>query len=295
MTITENHIAAQREKVFSTPPNIQLVAPCKINHGILQHTQETKEKFANQFRQTDVSTEFFIPASGSGSRMFQFLFDFLEQPNDENRGQTERFLNHLEEFAFYRKLDNQIKARVRENDISLRELVKYIITESGLNFGDLPKGLIPFHVYDYFILNPFQEHTLQACKLGNGSAAIHFTINERFEASIVSSLHDIKQLSGYTIDSSFSIQNSDSDSIAFKQNGEIMEIEAGVPLTRPSGHGALLENLNARNSQFIFIKNIDNIQHGSYLDETIHEFSYLAGILAELNTRLKQLESSACN
>jgi hypothetical protein len=290
MTITENHIAAQREKVFSTPPNIQLVAPCKINQGILQQSKEAKEKLARTFHLSSVSTEFFIPASGSGSRMFQFLFDFLEQPNDENRGQTERFLNHLEEFAFYRKIDQEIKGCVRDNDISLKELVRYIITETGLNFGNLPKGLIPFHVYDYFILNPFQEHTLQACKLGNGSAAVHFTINERFEEAILSAIHDVKQLSGYHIDTSFSIQNTESDSIAFKQSGEIMEIEKGIPLTRPSGHGALLENLNARNSEFIFIKNIDNIQHGSQLEGTVQEFSYLAGLLIELNARLRQLE-----
>lgn len=69
-----------------------------------------------------------------------------------------------------------------------------------------------------------------------------------------------------------------------------MEIEKGIPLTRPSGHGALLENLNTRNSEFIFIKNIDNIQHGSQLEGTIKEFSYLAGLLLELNSRLRQLE-----
>jgi hypothetical protein len=293
MISTENHIAQQREKVFNTPPNIQLVAPCKINSGILQHNTEDKKKYSALYNTTPLSSEFFIPASGSGSRMFQFLFDFLEQPNDENRGQTERFLNHLEEFAFFRKVSNEVKNRITDNHISLKELVRYIITEDGLNFGDLPKGLIPFHVYDYFILNPFQEHVMQACKLGKGNANVHFTINEKFSNQITQAIQDAAQLSGYSINASYSVQNKASDSIAFQLNGEIMAIESGNPLTRPSGHGALLQNLNERESQLIFIKNIDNIQHGSKINDSLHEFSYLAGILIEMNQQLREIEAAS--
>ena len=43
--------------------------------------------------------------------MFQFLFDFLEVPDDENRGKVERFLNHLDDFAFSRKIAPAIKQK----------------------------------------------------------------------------------------------------------------------------------------------------------------------------------------
>jgi hypothetical protein len=56
-----------------------------------------------KFNQSDCNSTFFIPASGSGSRMFHFFFEFLENPTEENRSQVERFLNHIEEFAFFQK------------------------------------------------------------------------------------------------------------------------------------------------------------------------------------------------
>jgi len=96
-----NSIDIQKEKVFGEQPELKLVNPCKLGEGIISSDDEQKDLLINKFENTSLKTTFFIPASGSGSRMFQFLFDFLEDPTEENTSQVERFLNYIEHFAFF--------------------------------------------------------------------------------------------------------------------------------------------------------------------------------------------------
>ena len=147
MTVTDSMIETQRGKVFGSHPKVNLVEPCSIGKGILRLTDAEKFEALRYFELMKIVPQFFIPASGSGSRMFQFLFDFLENPTEENRSQVERFLNHLEDFAFYRKIHSDIRKQLNENRIDLAGFVKYIVGSQGLDLGDLPKGLVPFHNY----------------------------------------------------------------------------------------------------------------------------------------------------
>nr|WP_309597477.1 DUF4301 family protein [Flavobacterium davisii] len=66
----------------------------------------------------------------------------------------------------------------------------------------------------------------------------------------------------------------------------------------PRGHGALLYNLNDRNADIIFIKNIDNVSQNH--SEIITEYKKtLAGILLEISTKshnyLKELNKNKYN
>ena len=45
MTITNDIMQTQRQKVFGQQPSIQLIEPCHIGNGILQHTEEEKKRF----------------------------------------------------------------------------------------------------------------------------------------------------------------------------------------------------------------------------------------------------------
>ena len=99
-----SYIESQRAKVFGEQPELKLIAPCKMGEGIIHFLQVQRDNLVKKFEQADVKSTFFIPASGSGSRMFHFLFEFLERPNEENRGQVERFLNKMEDFAFFQKI-----------------------------------------------------------------------------------------------------------------------------------------------------------------------------------------------
>lgn len=252
----------QREKVFNGNSKVTLFAPCKVGEGIVSFANAQSLKWSESFYDSHDAITFFTPASGSGSRMFQFLYDFLENPDESNSAEMERFMNHLQDFAFYHKLPISLKEKIKNESIDPEELAKFLLNQEGLNFGQLPKGLIPFHFNDPVVFNSFQEHLVQGTKIVNGKAKFHFTIQAEFEQEIRNSLRDLEGMTGNRYDVDFSYQAKDTNSIAFDESQESIS-ENGELLTRPAGHGALIDNLNSIETDFIFIKNIDNVQHYS--------------------------------
>jgi hypothetical protein len=287
-SLLESKIQDQKDKVMGAHPEVELVAPCKLGEGILKVNYKEKNYLVNLFDKEIFSSCFFIPASGSGSRMFQFLFDFLEEPNEDNRSKVEKFLNHITEFAFFQQLPIEIRKKLKTQDLDLDEFVSYLLKEHGMGYGDLPKGLIPFHKTDPFILTPFQEQILQGVKMKEENVSFHFTIQSKFEEAIEKGIHQAQGLTGQTYEVTFSEQDKDTNAIAFKENGDPFTFEDGGILDRPAGHGALLENLNQINSDLIFIKNIDNVQHLSKSDEAIENWKMLGGGLIEFKNEVKR-------
>ena len=287
--VEANNIEVQRNKVFGNQPDLKLISPCKIGDGVIISDDDYKELLMDKFDSSNPKTTFFIPASGSGSRMFQFLFDFLETPNDENTSQVERFLNHIEDFAFFQKLPIDVRKKIKSQDINLDEFVRFLLTDIGMGFGDLPKGLIPFHKNGPFVLNPYQEQMLQGVMVKEENASFHYTIKENFEDKIREGLIGLKEFIGQDIDLSFSYQNSDTDAIAFDSDQNPVLLDDGDILTRPSGHGALLENLNTIQSDLIFIKNIDNIQHYAKSAESNQTWKYLGGMALWFQEKINKL------
>jgi hypothetical protein len=147
-----------------------------------------------------------------------------------------------------------------------------------MSFGDLPKGLIPFHKIGPFVLNPFQEQILQGIKVNEGNAAFHYSIKPAHEAAIRKGINSCEELSGGNYNVSFSVQNDETNAIAFDEHQKPIQVNGAEILTRPAGHGALLENLNAIESDIIFIKNIDNLQHYGKAKTAIDTWKYLGGI-----------------
>ena len=115
--LSEENIANQRSKVFGAHPEVFLTAPCKLGSGVIQFNKSQQQQFVKLFDKTNLSSCFFIPASGSGSRMFQFLYDFLEQPNEKNRGEVERFLNKITEVAFFQQLPPVKRKELKDYDL----------------------------------------------------------------------------------------------------------------------------------------------------------------------------------
>jgi len=285
-------IEKQRKQVFSEKPKVNLVNPCSVNKGILRLSNAEYNHAKDSFLCQKVDLCFVIPASGSGSRMFEFLHNFFKDTSHKDRNKVERFLNSLNDFALTRLIPSDIRQQLDQGTMDLKTFASYIVDDSGLGLGNLPKGLIPFHENGYFILNPFQEHVLQVCKSFSDHANIHFTINGKYETAIRSSIEQVKTLSSYYPDVSFSEQNPETDSYVFLENQEPVMNSDGIYLKRPAGHGALLENLTEINSRFLFIKNIDNIQH-FYHDTSVADFAMLGGLLLELNTHLTEILQSS--
>lgn len=276
--IIEKDILIQREKVAQGQPNLVLVNPCKVGSGIVNFSLFLRDELIKKFDNTTKSTCFFIPASGSGSRMFQFLFEFIENPDANTSGNIEKFLNHLEDFAFYNKIPRELKEKSLYEGNNLEKFIRFLLEEEGLGMSSSPKGLIPFHKNGPFILNAFQEQVLQANKISDSDIHIHFTINEKFEKQIKQAIKSIEELTGSNFKLSFSIQDSATDSVTFDEELNVMKDENNELLTRPSGHGALLPNLNEIDADLIFLKNIDNIQNYNQSKSSENTLKYLGGI-----------------
>ncbi|SFT76942.1 protein of unknown function [Lishizhenia tianjinensis] len=284
----EKSIEKQREEVFSKHPEVKLHSVCKLNDGVIKHNKIERNYFKTVYADTDLKTAVFIPASGSGSRMFQFLYDFLSSPSEEDRGKVERFFSNLKKFAFFELLPFELKKRIAKYDYEVEEIIHFILEKEGLNLGSLPKGLIPFHRNGRFILNAFQEQVLQAIRLKEDELHFHFTINKNFEEQITTSLLSVQHLTGLNLNVTFSEQSPATNAVAFNSNGTVVKTEEGEILTRPSGHGALLQNLNSLQEDLIFIKNIDNVQHENLSETSVDSLKYMAGLLLEFKKDMQE-------
>jgi hypothetical protein len=289
LMIDENKISKHRDLVFGNQNYINLVAPCKIGDGVLNFLKVQQENLISKFDQSTAKSTFFIPASGSGSRMYQFLHEFVTDPTDENLSQMERFLNNIEDFAFYQLLPSEVKRKLKSHDFNLDEFVQFLLSNSGMSFAEISKGMVPFHKSGPFVLNPFQEHILQGKRVNEERISFHFTIRDADRNAISESIKHAEFMSGNQTDISFSCQNELTDSYAFDAQKNVVLTETGEPLTRPAGHGALLENLNAIESDLIFIKNIDNIQHYSKSDASTQTWKFLGGIALWLHDEIKNI------
>lgn len=288
----EHSVESQKQKILKGNPFIDIVKPCRIDDGINTITEQDKNKYAQYFEHVKANTKtaYFIPASGSGSRMFGQLYNYLDgNTNEDTIEFIEQLLNNIQSFAFYNKLPQSFKRDIKNGTINIEALIKFILYEEGLNFGHLPKGLIPFHLYGKFIINPFQEQILQGVKVASENTQFNFTINNDFEKNINHSIKILKEITGVNFSYNFSVQDKKTHSTAFTEENEIALNDNQQPILRPSGHGALIDNLNAIDADLIFIKNIDNVQHYPKAKKSIHTFKVLAGLLLKLKQSVKQL------
>lgn len=224
--------------------------------------------------------------------MFEGLYNFLNTPvpDDTTLEFVEHVLNCAPDFAFYQLLPATVREELLSGQINLRAFIEFLIYKKdsmtyklpGLNYGNLPKGLIPFHQYPDYVTTPFQEHVLHGTEISGQDTTFHFTINAAFEAQIEQSISAIKSRFNLASDHYFSVQDPASDAIAFDHKFTPLRDGAGAFITRPAGHGALLNNLNKVQGDLIFIRNIDNIQHQQKNQHAIQSRKALGGILLEL-------------
>jgi len=243
--------------------------------------------FENSLSQSDYT--FFVPASGSGSRMFELFFKFLENPDAVAEHKIKSVLNTIQHYAFYDLLKDEQKRCLANDSVSLIEKVKLLVTTKGINLGAMAKGLIPFHRYTGYSLTPFQEHILQGRSVAGENAHFHFTISPETEIPLQQSFDALRKDSGFTFKYVTSVQNPSTDSIAYDADFFPVVDAAGKVITRPAGHGALLENLNDVDSDYIFIRNIDNIQHQQAASLSVQTRKALAGLLHQWKNQIFEI------
>lgn len=282
---------------------VELRKPAVIGDGIVRLDTNDENKFIETYNSTINSLEAakFVPASGAASRMFkELLTEYSEVENrkkpDLNQFEySHKLVENLARFAFY----DELKSICDSMDII--ELLESLLFEPGLNYSNLPKGLIKFHKYIDSSRTAFEEHLVEAREyLGDesGNCNIDFTVPSEYKTVIEEYLEDKQydyQQGHIKFNLNYSVQNPATDTVAVDMNNNPVLNERGELIFRPAGHGALLENLNAINSDIIFIKNIDNVTTEKFLHDTVKNKKvlggYLISIMNQINEILLELEN----
>jgi hypothetical protein len=285
---------------------INILSAATLENGILkintEEQAELKASYETDLAQLDVVK--FVPASGAATRMFKFLYEFLEhyKPelqsinayiNKEKASDLLNFFTGLDKFPFYQAVIDKLKQQHPNYKIldsnSFRHLfVQCLLDKDGLDLGSYPKGLIPFHHYKNHLATPFQEHLFEAANYAstNKQTSLHFTVSPEHLDKFKSTYDAIKDIisdktnTSYTINYSF--QEPYTDTISVDSHNNPLRDENGKLLFRPGGHGALIENLNSVEADLIFIKNIDNIVVNTFGEEVADYKKVLAGKLLQL-------------
>jgi len=231
----------------------------------------------------------FVPASGAATRMFTAFYEFLNTSEMNDSVQT--FFDNNTKFAFY----DDILSFIKENDVDCaslegkKRIVDFMI--NGLNYGNLPKALIKFHIENDVINTPIDEHVKEADAYLNENKAIHFTISNNHEALFNDYTNKFDD-----VNISYSFQKEETNTLAVDQNNEPFVKGNGEVLYRPGGHGALIANLNDIEADLVFIKNIDNVCHDNHLNVTVDHKKRLASIGYDAKTKvdayLKAIEAN---
>jgi hypothetical protein len=281
-------------------PYLNVIKAATVGDGVVRVPEDQLTSYIRRFDEAapDKDLVKFVPASGAATRMFKSLFAALEGKFDKA---TEEVFARLNEFAFYDDLkaamtaggDDLTKALAENN----RQLIlQYLLTNKGLDYGSLPKGLLKFHRYVDGPRTPVEEHLVEGAAYANsdGVAALHFTVSpehrSRFEQLIRDEKPNYEAWLGVTFDISFSEQKKATDTISVDLNNEPFRNIDGSLLFRPAGHGALIENLNDIDADIIFIKNIDNVVPDDIKEQTITYKKVLAAVLLDAQQQISHLQ-----
>lgn len=276
-------------------PFLQLSKAATVGDGIIKLTDDQIKEVVSEFDKSAAEGEIallkFVPASGAATRMFKSLFGFLQEGKKDKS--VEEFFAQLPKFAFYDDLKAALHAD--GHDITTADentIASYYLTNKGLGYGELPKGLLKFHNYPERSRTPLEEHLVEGAKYANAGSLvkIHFTVSpehrDKFEKLVVEVLPGYQSKFGVKYFVSFSEQKSSTDTIAVNTDNTPFREKDNTLLFRPAGHGALLENLGQLDADIIFIKNIDNVVPDSIKEETITYKKALAGIVLKYQKRI---------
>lgn len=305
--ITPEQIDKQLEQFATGFPFLRLEAAAGVDNGILSPDEDTRATFVkawNDYKAKGRQIVKFVPASGAASRMFKNMFAFLTADYDTPQTDFERaYFDNIEHFAFFdalnaKCLDNEGKGVLELKACSnYKAIVSNMLEAKGLNYGQLPKGLLLFHQYADGPRTPLEEHLVEGALYAesNGTANIHFTVSrehrELFQQKVAETVGKYEKMFNIKYNITFSEQKASTDTLAANPDNTPFRQEDGSLLFRPGGHGALIENLNDISADVVFIKNIDNVVPDRLKADTVTYKQLIAGILVKLQAQaFKYLE-----
>lgn len=289
---------------------VNIAEAATVKNGILQIPEDEKEQIISFYRRQKDNLDIlkFVPASGAATRMFKAFYNFLKEFDPEkedldtfldrkNEPKLELFLSRTKDLPFY----EEVISKMRDNDPEYEKLsegeqkslfVKMMLDKEGLDLGEQPKGLVPFHKYEEYIASAFEEHLWEAVDYAasKNKVRVHFTVaeehREKFEAEAHRVIPRLENETGMQFEISYSYQDPKTDTLAVTLENKPFRDENGDLFFRPGGHGALIENLNNQEADIIFIKNIDNVVVPKNRNLLAENKEMLAGKLLELQEKI---------
>ena len=314
--VSPEQVENQLQQIANGFPFLRLEAAASVGNGIMAPTDKERADFVELWKNfvgEGHKVVKFVPASGAASRMFKALFEYLDAPYTEPQSNFEKtFFSNIKKFAFRKELCAKCKENCEGKCAgSLIEagdgkaVVANLLKPEGLNYGQLPKGLLLFHNYEDGARTPMEEHLVEAALYAssNGEANVHFTVShehmEFFKARVAATVGKYEAKYGVKFNISFSEQKPSTDTIAANPDNTPFRNDDGSLLFRPGGHGALIANLGEIDADVVFIKNIDNVVPDRLKADTVEYKQLIAGVLVDLQAKafeyLKVLDSGEYN
>ena len=297
--ISEKQIEEQLACFVKGFPFLEIAASASVEKGIMVISKEEQASYMDAwdaYLAKNKKIVKFVPASGAASRMFKNLYEFLSADYKEPMNAFEKkFFSEIEKFAFYKALDKKCVENTGKDIPALvalgeyKEVVSNLLEPKGLNYGQLPKGLLLFHKYADTVRTAMEEHLAEGAmyaKNNAGEVNIHFTVSPEhqalFEQLVADKSGEYEEKFSVKYDVSFSIQKPSTDTVAAAMDNTPFRDKNDKLLFRPGGHGALIENLNDVDADVVFIKNIDNVVPDSFKCSTVIYKKVIAGVLDEV-------------
>ena len=312
-------VKRQYASLIGKPFYISNIRPATLGDGIISLNDYEKKEFLDIFNNSDEKRWIkFVPASGAASRMFIELKAFQEEKNKKGFSFNEhlnspkgiilkKLFKKLKKLPFFTKVREKVIKNFKnldENSFDFFEKFIHLVLE---NFDTYPKALIPFFIdkkgQEW---TPFEAQILESISLGSKKKeiSIHLTIDKTHRELFDNTLNIFRCKKGVDLDTSFSVeyshQNRLTDTPCITLDDQLVRDKLGHLIFRKGGHGSLLENLNYLDADFIWIKNIDNIQFGESNQLSEKWMKILAGKLLSIQKsifeylrKLEKLKGSA--
>lgn len=295
-------IQKQIERFKKGYPFRRLIRPATVGDGIRKLKGDESRLLQQQYEDSlpEISVCKFVPASGAASRMFRDLsmlretFSSDEAALDpEGKKILEKFLSNAARFPFADLLEQRLGGKIEKiaSSGNFRLVFDTLLGTDGLGYGNIPKGLVPFHSYGGERRTAFCEHFREAIGYTNshGTVSMHFTIPPAFAERFALEEKEADSLlscEGVSFEVTYSVQDPETDTIAVAMDNTPVTDTDGSLLRRPAGHGALLKNLNELSYDCIFVKNIDNVAKEELLPDTVKWKKILGGVLLSIQKRV---------
>lgn len=300
--ILEKQLYKQLDDFENGFPFLKIDSAATLGHGIISPTDAECEQYTskwNAYKSEGHRITKFVPASGAASRMFKNMFAFLDASYDTPQTSFEKnFFTNIHSFAFYSALDEMCHKNSGMGVEKLLEagnyktVVRNMLEPIGMNYGQLPKGMLLFHSYADGARTPIEEHLVEAalyCNT-NGESRVHFTVSHEhlpiFKSEVAKKVGKYAKKYQIHYEITFSEQKPSTDTVAVNPDNTLFRNDDGTLLFRPGGHGALIENLNDLKADVVFIKNIDNVVPDRLKQDTVTYKAMLGGILISLQEQI---------